>query len=83
MTGSEYYPLDMSCVHCGEKLSARRIFDSSISIKGLHKLAYVHTNSGESACWVQYSARPHDGWRATEAYDRAREAALAEQEDKP
>lgn len=76
---AEIYDLGMSCVHCGKLLSARRVITSSIQIQGLHKLDYTHTATGKRECWTRHEAQPHDGWRASAAFD-AEVAAAREAE---
>lgn len=72
---AEFYALGISCVHCGGALSARRDFSGTFSIKGLHRLVYIHTATGAAFCTVRREARPHDGWQASAAYDAAYEEA--------
>ncbi len=67
----EFRKLGMSCVHCGGELSARRVFDGSTQIAGLHKLVYLHAETSANACTVTREATPYDGWKASAAYDAA------------
>ena len=67
----DFRRLGMSCTHCGGELAAKRIFDGSVQIKGLHKLQYLHVGTGERSCTIKREAAPYDGWQASAAYDAA------------
>ena len=78
---TDYYDIGMSCIHCGKPLSARHVTRmGGISIAGLRPLEYRHTENGERDCYIRREATPYDGWRASAAYDKARDAEL-ERED--
>lgn len=75
---SEFTPLWLHCVRCGELLSARRTYTNKHLIVGLLPLEYIHTKSGKSECVVKYEATPYDGWTASAAYERAKQKEDAE-----
>ena len=71
MNETRFYDIDISCVHCGQSLSARNIEDGGIHIKGLRALEYRHTVSKSKQCTTTHAAQPYDGWIATKAYEKA------------
>lgn len=70
---NDYRPLGMSCTHCGAEIAAKRVIDTTVQIKGLHILEYIHVATGERECWKKGEALPDDGWQASAAYDAAKD----------
>ena len=77
----KFWPLDIACRHCGQDLEARRHFRGVLELvvewqdgqlQRMHDLEYRHMD-GSSTCTRTYQAEAFDGWKASTAYDKARE----------
>jgi hypothetical protein len=77
--GDEWLNIGMNCQECGKPLIAKRSkVYSSISIKGLIDLDYKHED-GTQECVIIRTPRPWDGWRASDAFEKAQRASWADE----
>lgn len=94
MAEPRIYPIDppvdgLTCGHCADPIMATaEVRGTGMSISGLREYLWLHVH-GSDVCRPTTTARPYDGWRATEhvravlaARDAAEDALLDAMEDR-
>ena len=66
----QWFEVDSSCKHCGEKLAGRQI--EGDYIEGIPPIEWRHQRTDSKECIIRYVAGPYDGWLAGREFIKKR-----------